>query len=434
VATEAKLSLEETEQQGKDAELAALENIMRGGNEVDLLFDDAVADVCLASVQVHEMDCAEMELNPHFPLMATCSGENCVKIWDIRDLTRPALIHEFVGHNNMVTSVALIQNDMRMLTASVDYNIHVYDVNTLRRDAKMSFSGSVLRLLVSPDERYVFAGGNDYDIKVYSLTGQYEQVAVLPGHSGKVVSLAVSQDGKTLASGGHDFNIMIWKIPAEFPSMVGREADEITVVKPYTRVEAHNGHVMDLSFNSSNQLASCSNDHSIRVWDLNGHGRIARSWCATDAHDSAITSVCWGKGSTANMLYTCSWDKSVRVWNVAGKSNLAVQVLTGHKARVSEVVCSASGKMLVSVSVDDTCRVWEAEAPYRCLCVYVPNEATGSIVSVACGSTSFTTGSEDGIIRVWPLVGSAGNEGCFKSAAEQTEATASGVIESKNNE
>merc|ERR1712216_601385 len=49
VATEAKLSLEETEQQGKDAELAALENIMMGGNEVDLLFDDAVADVCLAS-------------------------------------------------------------------------------------------------------------------------------------------------------------------------------------------------------------------------------------------------------------------------------------------------------------------------------------------------------------------------------------------------
>lgn len=95
------------------------------------------------------------------------------------DYANPKFLHEFVGHQQSIKSVALIHSDQRLfiyltyeltsnfrfLSGSLDYNIFFYDIRTQRREASWNFEGSVNVIAVSPDQSLVVAGGSHYDIK-----------------------------------------------------------------------------------------------------------------------------------------------------------------------------------------------------------------------------------------------------------------------------
>ena len=64
---------------------------------------------------------------------------------------------------------------------------------------------------MSPNGKYVFSGGEDNLVKVYSNELK-EQVKSLSGHSDSICSLAVSPDSGILASGSYDSSIRLWQI------------------------------------------------------------------------------------------------------------------------------------------------------------------------------------------------------------------------------
>ena len=191
-----------------------------------------------------------------------------------------------------MTSTALYANDTRMVSASEDYNIYVYDTHSTRVVASWNYNGSVYRIAVDPLEKYVYAGGTAYTICCYSLEYPYQKVAELKGHAGKVVSLAITNDGNLLASAAHDFNVNLWSIKTNYGNSGTVGGDDLTLLSPIATVVAHLGHVVDLQFAGPGQnfLASCSNDHQVKCWKVSGE-KIKEAWSVSEAHSTVV-----GKG------------------------------------------------------------------------------------------------------------------------------------------
>ena len=199
-----------------------------------------------------------------------------------------------------------------MVTSSCDYSCHLYNLKTMECLAEYDYGGAALRAVVTNDSRYLLVGGTEYDIKMYDLREPYNKddngvcrpVALYKGHSGRVISLSTKTVGNMnlLASGGHDFDILIWEVKdglgnAQNAPSNAEEFDEVDIpyYEPVRVVEAHEGHVMDLQFSESlPYLVSGGNDHAVKCWEISGTN-LTLKWHNRDAHESVVTSVCWGK-------------------------------------------------------------------------------------------------------------------------------------------
>ena len=114
---------------------------------------------------------------------------------------------------------------------------------------------------VSPDGRWVAAGGYDDEVVVYDAQS-LNPVATLKGHTHDVRAVAFSSDSQLLASGGRDKNIRIWNVPGF----------ELTGVR-----EGHTDTVRALTWTTDGQLISAGSDRRILTWDSKGviiHERI----------------------------------------------------------------------------------------------------------------------------------------------------------------
>merc|ERR1712060_880278 len=74
---------------------------------------------------------------------------------------------------------------------------------------------------------------------------------------------------------------------------------------------------------------SCSNDKTLRLWDLQSHTCLA----VLEGHTESVYGVCADFG--AGRALSCSRDKTLRLWDL--QSHTCLAVLVGHKSCVRGV-------------------------------------------------------------------------------------------------
>ncbi|MBI3248818.1 MAG: WD40 repeat domain-containing protein [Deltaproteobacteria bacterium] len=199
------------------------------------------------------------------------------------------------------------------------------------------------------------------------------------GHTNTVTSVAFSPDGTTLASGSDDHSIRLWDVARGQPRAV---------------LQGHIGRVMSVAFSpDGTTLASGSDDHSIRLWDVaRGQPRAV-----LQGHTDWVQSVAFSPDGTT--LASGSDDHTVWLWDVARGQPRAV--LQGHIGRVTSVAFSPDGTTLASGSWDHTILLWGvARGQERA----VLQGHTNTVTSVAFSPDGTTLASGSGsTIRLWDV-------------------------------
>ena len=121
------------------------------------------------------------------------------------------------------------------------------------------------------------------------------------------------------------------------------------------QVQGHSSAVLDFDFNpfSDHILASCSDDSTIKIWDLPKSGglteNITEPMVDIRGHGRKVTLLRWNP-TAANTLASCSGDQTVKVWDV--ESGSEAMSFAGNPELTQELVWDWSGNMLATACKD----------------------------------------------------------------------------------
>jgi WD40 repeat protein len=99
----------------------------------------------------------------------------------------------------------------------------------------------------------------------------------------------------------------------------------------------------------------CVEDSTIRIWDA-ATGQLGY---ILEGHEDSVIDVMW---QSDNILISVSFDDTVRVWNVATQENVAT-VYAGRIFSTGQAILSPKGTMVAVVGDDDAVRVWNLLTP-----------------------------------------------------------------------
>ncbi|KIK39015.1 hypothetical protein CY34DRAFT_361763 [Suillus luteus UH-Slu-Lm8-n1] len=103
------------------------------------------------------------------------------------------------------------------------------------------------------------------------------------------------------------------------------------------------------------RIITCSEDRSLRVWNLKTVKQIGEDWRDGDSEVASIALSPDGK-----KVVSGSWDGAVRLWDI--DTCKVVKKWTGHAEPVVSVCWSRDGRRVLSGSDDGTARQWEVES------------------------------------------------------------------------
>jgi WD40 repeat protein len=168
----------------------------------------------------------------------------------------------FQGHTDEVYLVAISNDSRKILSASDDGTMKVWDVES--GETTHTFEeNQIYSATFSPDGSQFLMGG-DGIVKLFD-TNNGQEIRTFNGHSGRVYSVAFSPEGNEAVSGGHDGTIKRW--------------DTESGLETHT-FEAHSDVVSSLAFSpNGNQLVSGSYDKTVKLWNMTSSTSCTTTSC-----------------------------------------------------------------------------------------------------------------------------------------------------------
>ena len=217
-------------------------------------------------------------------------------------------------------------------------------------------------------------------VAVILCASSYAELApqFLFGHTGRVFTVTFSSDGNWLASGGGGvYEIRIW--------------DTITNEQIYDDLIGHKGKIKDLDFRANGDLASASDDGTVRLWNVPDR----REMRVFEGHAGQVTSVDFHPNG--KQIVSGSRDRTLKLWDA--ETGELLTTFEGHRDVVWSVAFSLDGEMIASGSEDGTVRLWNPLDGSQIRSF----EHTGGVLSAAFhpDETVIASGTRDGIVRLW---------------------------------
>ena len=337
----------------------------------------------------------------HGPMIAQLLGEVAASCGFAPEwgpyLTPPgAELRRFEGHTSGVTSVAVLPDGRRALSASHDLTLRLWDIETgaeLRR-----FEGHI-RLInsvaVLPDgRRALSASGNfvsslfdhrgvsasaDYTLRLWDIeTGA--ELRRFEGHTDLVSSMKVLPNGHRVLSASADYTLRLWDIET------GAEL---------RRFEGHRGSINSVAVLSDGHRAlSASADYTLRLWDIETGAELRRF----EGHTSGVTSV--AVLPDGRRALSASHDLTLRLWDI--ETGAELRRFEGHIRSINSVAVLPDGHRVLSASADDTLRLWDIETGAELRRFEGHTNLVTSVAVLPNGHRALS-GSADYTLRLWDI-------------------------------
>lgn len=274
----------------------------------------------------------------------------------------------FRGHTGKISSLAFSSDGLRMVSASHDQSLIVWDMLSYRqqkilRSCHKDWINTCAFSDTSSD--FVVTGSNDFTLKLWDLKSGTEK-STFRGHTSSINSVVFSQG--CVVSGAFDGSAKVWT----------HKGVEITTL--YCHKQRVNACVVDIpgkSKGSATQWAdiaaeddpgeqlkskldeisviTASDDGTVGVWKP----FIPNEITALVGHSDRVLSV---STTLNNHIVSSSLDGSVRLWSPAlqpdGAAMSQKSSLKGHTGPVTSCAMSLDGKITISAGRDGCFIVW----------------------------------------------------------------------------
>lgn len=398
---------------------------------------------------------------------------------------QPALASKLDG----VAHILYSADGKQLAAVGVSSNkIELWDVATKKLARTIDLGGSVARsAALSRDGRHLAYATSEQvlvvvDLKTGNMTAEYR------GHTERIGALRFTAGGTAVVSASDDRTVKLWDVPGErVPRLIAGDGlknltvafshdglatavagyegaihltytSEVSGLMP-TTLTGHSAAVHALRFlPGDKQLLSCSEDNTVRLWDLTT-AKVVRTWqqpawvmdfalssdgrrCFTagadgrvraftlddapatdaasaglfdkfeiEAHSASINAIVpWGATATheAPCLATASRDGTVKLWNA--QNGKLVATLEGHSGPVLSLAVSPDGSTLAAGDETGCLILWKDHAPkprhvlrgHSKGVFDVAFSPDGKLVASASGGRWIQAGGE---VKLWDVAG-----------------------------
>lgn len=299
----------------------------------------------------HSKSINRLFFQPKSSLLASCSSDQTIKIWDLSDInnvTTPTKI--LTGHEHIVSSVVIPSSNPNVIfSSSRDNTIKVWDLLTGWALHSISGHSDWVRAIDVVGD-YVLSGSSDTSVRLTHWPSQtgvglclgheqvVEDVKFLPDVCNQYLdNLGTSRSDDTeyeklkfkyAISCGRDKLIKIWKLPLpEFNALKGHPV--ANPMNPYgeciKEIRGHKSWVRDLQVHYNGKyIISCSDDQTIKFWDLEtlstGHG-VVEPVKVLQGHESFVNCI-----SIASPRGEEATDDNLRCYLVSGGADSRINV------------------------------------------------------------------------------------------------------------
>ncbi|HWO25516.1 MAG TPA: AAA family ATPase [Kofleriaceae bacterium] len=352
------------------------------------------------------------------------AGATFLRVRHLATRESPALVRDLAGHTDSVLACAVTADGRRVVSASADKTLKVWDLASGRELATLQgHSWAMTACAVTPDGRRVISALQDHTLKVWDLASGRE-LATLRGHADWVAACAVTPDGQYVVSASNDKTLKVWDlaagrelatlrghtawvtacaVTADGRCVVSASADKtLKVWDPERRCELATlrGHAREVTACAvtpdGRRAVSASHDQVLKVWDL----ERGRELASLQGHASSVTACV--VTPDGRRVISASQDHTLKVWDLDTGRVLAAP--RGHIAWVNACVVTPDGRRVVSASHDQTLKVWDL-ASGRELVSLQGHASSVTACAVTPDGRRVVSASEDQTLKVWNLEG-----------------------------
>jgi len=244
----------------------------------------------------------------------------------------------YKGHNDAVRSVVFIPGTSSFISAGSGGSILKWDMSDPEKKFTVLTEGRniIETIRISPDGKKLFCAENRNGILVLNIDNPTQQAYSLTGTDNNIRTIAISPDNRTMFTAGLNHAIEYWNLDTGKSFLFANTSDRVNTI-----ALSPDGIL----------LASGTRDGKLTVW------RTKSETISSDIFNDPANPV-QSLAFSPDFKYLAAGNMNGDIKIFRADDFTLIRILSGHKARITDLGFSPDGQTLASSSYDSNVYFW----------------------------------------------------------------------------